>query len=117
MLHLLDAAWCGGGKCSSGAGSLVELGEDEGIGNLPLVNGVLLGYPFVYYVTAENVNQASAWLSSSHLRLFRCCLLPLEFSGAVPWRKCRLCQNELRLQAEGHPLNSLGQQRSGTERD
>lgn len=52
---------------------LVELDEEADIGNLPFVNGVLLGYPFIYYVTAENVNRASAWLSSSRLQLFRCC--------------------------------------------
>lgn len=81
MLRVFDAALCRGRTCSSDAGSFVELGEDEGIGNLPLVNGVLLGYPFVYYVTAENVNRATAWLSASQLRLFRCCLLLSAFFG------------------------------------
>lgn len=53
--------------------SLVQLDDDADVGNLPFVNGVLLGYPFIYYVTADNVNRASAWLSSSCLQLFRCC--------------------------------------------
>lgn len=41
-------------------------------GVLPFVNGVLLGYPFVYCVSAETVNKASSWLSQTDLLLCGC---------------------------------------------
>lgn len=46
----------------------------EGVldGVLPFVNGVLLGYPFVYCVSAETVNRACAWLSTTELLLCGC---------------------------------------------
>lgn len=47
---------------------------DEGAldGILPFVNGVLLGYPFVYCVSAETVNRACTWLSTTELLLCGC---------------------------------------------
>lgn len=41
-------------------------------GVLPFVNGVLLGYPFVYCVSAENVDRACAWLSTTELMVCGC---------------------------------------------
>lgn len=81
-----------GGDPSSLEESLVELDDGVGIGNLPFVNGVLLGYPFVYHVSAQNVNRASAWLSASRLQLFRCCL-SLQASSVWPsGNKCSFAQ-------------------------
>jgi hypothetical protein len=48
-----------------------ELPDDVGIGTLPCVNGILLGYPWTYCVTAENVNAASTQLSLGALTIFR----------------------------------------------
>lgn len=91
MLTLFSC--CSGGDPSSLEESLVELDDGVGIGNLPFVNGVLLGYPFVYNVTAQNVNRASAWLSASRLQLFRCCLFLQAASSVWPvGNKCAVAQ-------------------------
>eukprot|EP00892_Ulva_mutabilis_P004802 jgi/Ulvmu1/2694/UM014_0150.1 len=80
-LHSMLSALAATQGGDSAASALVELQEDADIGNLPFVNGILLGYPFVYYVTADNVNRASAWLSSSALQLFRQKGVPFRCAG------------------------------------
>jgi hypothetical protein len=54
-----------------GDASVLELPVDGGVGNLPFVNGLLLGYPFTYCVTADNVAAVGARLSSEKLLVFR----------------------------------------------
>lgn len=41
------------------------------MGLLPTVNGYLLGYPFIYAVTSENVGRVCRHLSASILHLVR----------------------------------------------
>jgi hypothetical protein len=50
---------------------MLRVGNQADIGVLPLVNGVVLGYPFIYNVTAGNVNCVSRKLSTIPLLLFR----------------------------------------------
>jgi hypothetical protein len=50
---------------------LWELADDVAVGALPTVNGILLGYPWTYCVTAENVNHVASQLSTSLLKVFR----------------------------------------------
>jgi hypothetical protein len=56
--------------------------DDASVGNLPLVNAVLLGYPFAYCVSAMDVNDACRRLSTGQLLLLRCVHL---------WLSVRLC--------------------------
>ena len=50
---------------------VLELPDDDTVGNLPFVNGVLLGYPFTYCVTQDTVAAVSARLSCEELVVFR----------------------------------------------
>lgn len=73
---------------------LLQIADEDVLDTvLPFVNGVLLGYPFVYCVSAENVNRACSWLSTTDLLLCgyerscsRTCLL--NFCSSLSYYGC-----------------------------
>lgn len=69
----------GKAQCSS----VWILPDDAAIGSLPSVNGLLLGYPWTYWVDARNVNAASRQLSATPLLLCRCANLLLAFLPTI----------------------------------
>lgn len=62
----------------------ITLQDNLQIGLLPSVNGFLLGYPFVYYVTSESVGPVCKHLSTSSLVLFR---VRLTFTQQDEWKQ------------------------------
>jgi hypothetical protein len=70
-----DAA--AGGDCDSCVGHLLDVPDEDALDAiLPFVNGVLLGYPFVYCVSADTVERACSWLSTTDLLLCGCGMNP-----------------------------------------
>jgi hypothetical protein len=83
LLKIVQAGAQNGMKGEVGtATSLWHIPDDAPIGVLPFMNGVVLGYPFVYGVSTETVNQACSWLSTTSLALFGC-----GFPALYPFKK------------------------------
>ena len=51
---------------------ILHVPDHDNIGSLPIVNGFMLGYPFVYNVSSSNAVVAAKALSSGDLLVFEC---------------------------------------------